>query len=903
MLVWLLLGGLSLVPGARALDAQVQIPPGVSRMSAQEGEVLRRLQSSGYTADEIRQLMRRQGVSGGMGESYLQAMEGYGDPSPMDDPTALLRAIEMDRFYRDQVPEASDRSWSEERRDFRDTPEEDLGPRPFGSHLFQRAVSEFESRLAGPPPLGYRIAPGDELLLVLTGDVERVFNPMVSPEGWVVLPGVGRVPVAGSTLPQLQDELYRRFSQVYSGLTGGPEATTFLHVSLGRLRTLEVFVLGEVRRPGAHHLPPGAADPLSALYLAGGPTQEGSFRRVRVVRGGQEVGEVDVYSYLLEGRTERAIALQDGDVLFVPLAGPRVVVQGSVPREALFELRDGDGLGTVLGFAGGIRPDAHAGFLQIERYLAPEARAGGRDREVLDIPLDGKGAAVSGGDALQDGDRVTVLPAREEVGNPVAVSGAVWRPGRYGVAAGDRVSDLLARAGGVLPDAERGRVQLFSLDADRRWRMVAASLEGGGVMPDPEVSPEDRLHVVASRDLVENQVVRISGWVRNPGEYVFSRGMTLTDLVLLAGGLREGAFPDHAEISRAIRSVTRSPVLSVREYVPLPEGLLEPSPAGPSLDAQHPAVVFRLQGNDQVFIRRAPGYQAQELVTITGEVELPGEYPLEARGERLLDLLERSGGLTSEAFADGVQVWRVRDRGEFREQELQDLTLRNGADGLQSLLGGEGRQLLPSGTQRREPGDTTLEARARDGEEARQAAQEDSLRMGDEPPRPLSRDTVQMPTRRLELPDDPPRRTRVALRMEEVRQRPNEEVNLRLEAGDSIHVPTFVPTVEVRGSVEVETKVLYRPGADVEYYLRQAGGVTAEGDNGRVRVTFANGEVDVRRRMLWLFRRGPGAPDPGSVVFVPIRPPRDATGQTREVVNIATSVATAIAALLIATSR
>lgn len=855
----------------------------IQGMGLQEREVMERLRSSGLSASQIRTLLSQQGYPAGTGESYLQAMESGGFPQGNEDPTAILRSIEEARrtgLLDDRLGAPLDFGrWDglQEERERRSEPDPDSIP-VFGRDLFAQSSPMSQAPLAGPVPAGYRVGPGDELLVVITGEVERVFNPVVSQEGWVVFPGVGRVAVSGLTTDELQQTLESRFALIYSGLRD-EQGTTFLHASLGRLRATQVMVVGEVERPGAQILSAGNTDPLRALYLAGGPTRNGTFRNIQVIRNGVTVGTLDIYDYLDSGRLGGTVQLRDEDVLFVPLVGPRVEVTGAVARPAYFEPLPGEGLGRILDLAGGLRAEAHSGVIQLERFLPDELRDGGRDREVVDVVLGAEEGAWRNLN-LRDGDRIAVLPALAEAANPVVVSGAVWRPGRYGVGADDRLSHLLARAGGLLPDALAGRVQLFRLTPDRRWTLTPVSLQDGAPVDDVTVGPEDRIHVVASRELRSSESVRVRGWVQRPGAFPFARGMTLADLLLLAEGVQPGAFEGAAEVTRVIRASERQDSLTQRFMVDLPEGLFEPGPQGAVIPPDHPAASFRLEPEDQVFVRRAPGYQEQRLINVTGEVLFPGEYALNVRGERIADVLARAGGITSEAYPDGLQLWRYREMPP-RAPEAN---------------GGSGGSM---------PGDSL-----RDGSEALSADGAEDRREGDlrerAPGLRSQEDEVLTPVPSEPLAEelDPWRaRTRVAVSFDEFERRPDSRANIQLEEGDSIHIPTYIPTVDVRGAVEVETKVLWREGAGVDYYLSQAGGYAPRADKSRTRVVYANGEVDVTQRTLWVFRHGPDRPDPGSVIEVPYRPESAQGLGLGQIISLTTSVLTAGSALLIALRR
>lgn len=806
--VWVLLAAPA---GQGGLEAQT--PEELRRMAEQQlgrplsdSEILRRLQDSGISASEIRRELERRGQDPASADPWLDVLEGRSSEVPEGTSSASLMEV------LNQSPEAAS---PEIEAPLEADP--DPGPPIFGRELFRQATSEFQPLALGPAPAGYRVGPGDELILVLTGDVEQAFELTVSREGWIVIPDVGQITVQGRTMEGVREVLFQRLSTRFSGLRRGPDATTFFDVSLGRLRTNEVFVIGDVERPAAYTV--GAlATALTALYQAGGPSRSGSFREIRVNRGGEVVATIDLYRYLLDGRADEDLRLEQGDIVFVPPARHRVELSGAVVRPGIYELRAGEDLRALLRMAGGVDPAAELRQVQVARILPLEEREPGRDRVLLDIPVGDLDDTAAAPIPLREGDRVSVFAVLDDAANQVQVSGAVWRPGDFGIADGTQLWEVLERAGGLLPDVVEGRAQIQRLQDDWTRRLIPVSLgvdREGRPLDNPVLEPRDQILVYAARDLREERRVSIGGWVREPGVFPYMDGMTVADLVLMAGGLRTGVFLERADVSRVIRTQERSDLLTETLSVPLDSALVFDEARGAPSERTISGIAaadFPLENLDAVFIRRAPGFEVRERLVVTGEVAFPGPYSITTRSERLSGLLERAGGVTNEAYTEGVQLWRVPASGS-----------------------------------------------------------EERLRVGIDLPRVLSR--------------------------------PGDRNDLLLEAGDSIHVPTFIPTVEVRGAVQAPTLVLHRPGAGVDHYIRQAGGYLRRADERRVRVQFANGEVATRGRGFLLFYRGRmPRPDPGAVIVVPEEDPSDGV-EFREVLAIVTSTATAVGTILLAVSR
>lgn len=823
-----------------------------------DAEILRMIRESGLTPDQLRDRLQAAGYERGAADPYLAVLAGRADSVPEGtDIVPLVRVLTevtepgAEAMPSERPPRAG-RVPAPERAVRAEAPP---GPRIFGRELFRRATSQFVPITTGPAPPDYRLGPGDELVLVLTGDVEQAYRLTVTPEGWIVIPDVGRVFVNGLRLDELEGTLFNRLSEAYSGIQRGPEATTFFDVSLGALRTNQVYVIGEVEEPSAYQVS-SLATALTALYWAGGPAENGSFRDIAVNRGTETVARIDLYDYLLRGRADEDVRLEQGDVVFVPVAERRVRIDGAVNRPGIYEVQEGEGLRDAIEFAGGTQAAAHLRHVQIARILPPEQRSPGVDRAVLDIPLFAEGADDF--IPLRNGDRITVFAVLDEARNRVTVSGGVWRPGTYGVGPDTRLWDVIERAGGLLPDAYQGRAQIQRLQDDFTRRMIPVSLVGGpdGLEADnPAIEGMDQILVFARRNLGEERVVSIGGWVRRPGVYPYAEGMTVRDLVLRAGGMRTGAYVGHAEVSRVVISQARTDTLTRRFEVPLDSSYVfdsaeatDGSPPGTPETGLAPG--FPLQNFDAVFIRKAPGFQPQQSVVVSGEVLLPGPYAIQTRDERLTDLIERAGGLTPEAYPAGLQLWRVTIDGE-----ADTLTAAEIAGRTEELTPEEVERLRAEGGVREVPGTARIVRR----------------------------------------------RTRVGVDFLNALREPNGPNNVLVEPNDSIYVPHEINTIDVLGAVGVETSVLYREGKGLGYYIDQAGGYAQNADKSRTRVRYANGEVQTRGSKFLFFGGGVPDPDPGSVITVPSKPPREGRGlQTTEWVAIFTSIATATAAIIVA---
>ena len=548
----------------------------------------------------------------------------------------------------------------------------DSGYTIFGLAVFDEENTQFDANLAGPVDPNYRVGPGDELVLILTGDVEDSYELPVTREGFIVIPQVGQVSVANLTLAQLDEVLFSRLRRVYSGVGRNPNASTRFSVSVARLRSNQVYVVGDVEMPGSYRVS-SAGTAMSALYAAGGPTPNGSLRRVEVRRGGGTVATLDVYDYLLRGSSANDPRLQSGDVVFIPSHGPRVRIWGEVIRPATYEIAPGEALDDLIRSAGGFTAMADRRRVQIERILPPtERQAAGSDRIVMEVTSEQLATGFGPREPLRAGDVVRVFEVADRVRNQVNITGNVWAPGRVAFQPGMRLSDALRRAGGVKPDTYLGQVLVSRLRADSTRVQLRAELADttGRAIEDIVLADADEIQVFSVTEFRPERYVVVSGAVRNGGRIPYREGMTLRDAVLLAGGLEESALLTEAEIARmpenrpagALAMALRVGIDSSYLFERRPDGSYDGPPGLPGRPGRAPETVLRPY--DNVLIFRQPNWSLPQSVAITGEVRRPGRYTLRSKTERLSDLIERAGGLTDDAYAGGVVFVReARDVG------------------------------------------------------------------------------------------------------------------------------------------------------------------------------------------------------------------------------------------------
>ncbi len=539
----------------------------------------------------------------------------------------------------------------------------------FGLDFFRNATSQFDPNLSGPVDANYRINPGDRLVLVLTGDVEQSYTLDVTREGFIVIPQVGQIWVNNLTMGELENVLYSRLGRVYSGVRRGAGATTHFYITPARLSSNQIFVTGDVLRPGSYRIS-SAGTALSALYAARGPSDNGSLRKVLVRRGGVAVDTLDVYDYLLNGNTAHDVRLNNSDLVFVPIHGARVRVVGEVARPATYEMRPTETLSDALRFAGGFTATAARRRVQIERIVPPSQRTlGGRDRTVTEIVSDefltGTGPSIP----VMAGDVIRVFTVATRVRNRIYVRGDVWSPGSQGIAPGMRVSDALRLAGGVKPDVYLGQVLITRTLPDSTRIQLRAALRDttGAVINDLPLQEDDEIRVFSVSEFRPTRYVAINGAVRKSGQFPYREGMTVRDLALLAGGLDQSAYLNEAEIARLPEN--RAGGVTARTFrVPLdssyifergPDGKYSGPPGLPAPSGPNPDVV--VQPYDNVLILRQPNWELQRTAVVAGEVKYPGRYTLKTKTEKITDIIARAGGLTPDGYANGVVFYRSKN--------------------------------------------------------------------------------------------------------------------------------------------------------------------------------------------------------------------------------------------------
>ena len=524
----------------------------------------------------------------------------------------------------------------------------------FGRNVFRSRVLTFEPNENQATPENYRLGPGDEVIIDIWGENERSLREEISPEGNIMVSQIGPVYLTGLTIQEADARLRRAFGQIYAGVSGESPASE-VRVTLGRLRTIQVNVMGEVATPGTYRLS-SFSTVFHALYRAGGVTPVGGLRDIRVMRGGRETARVDVYAYLLEGRQSDDVRLEEGDVIVVGPYEQLVDISGNVKRPMWYEMKRGETLERLLAYAGGFTGDAYGKELRVVRET-------GREYQLYNIK-----EADFGNWMLEDGDAVTVGSVLDRFANRVEVRGKVFREGMYELSEDmHTVRALVERAEGLEEDAFTARALLFRESEDLSLVLIPIDLAGimAGTASNVELRRNDVLVISGIHELEDRGVLTIGGEVARPGVYPYAEHTTIEDLVVQAGGLLDGASTVKVDVSRRLKdpkNLEPANELSRIYTFSLKEGL-----------AVDGADDFELEPYDIVEVRRSPGYQPQRQVVLDGEVVFTGNYTLIRKNERLSDLVKRAGGITDDAYVRGGRLIR---RMNEEERAVRDAALR-----------------------------------------------------------------------------------------------------------------------------------------------------------------------------------------------------------------------------------
>ena len=635
------------------------------------------------------------------------------------------------------------------------------GDQVFGRNIFNTRNLTFEPSVNLATPSNYRLGPGDEVIIDIWGASQNTIRQQISPEGTINISKIGPVNLSGMTVSAANDYLKAALNKIYNGLNNTTDPTSDIRLTLGNIRTIQINVMGEVVQPGTYALS-SFSTVFHALYRAGGVSDIGSLRNVQLVRNGKNIATIDVYEFIMKGNTQDDIRLQEGDVVIVPAYDVLVKISGKVKRPMRFEMKKGESLSTLITYAGGFDADAYTRSLRVVRQNGEEYEV----NTVKDMDY-----SIY---KMRNGDVVTAEAILNRFTNKLEIRGAVYRPGIYQLSGKlNTIRELVNEAQGLTGDAFLNRAVLYRQREDLTSEVVPVDIRSimDGTSPNLALMKNDILYIPSIHDLEDRGNVTVHGEVAHPDSYPYADNMTLEDLIIQAGGLREAASTVRIDVSRRIknpRSTADNDTIGQMYSFSLKDGFVIDGQPG-----------FILQPYDQVYVRRSPGYQAQQNVAIEGEILFGGNYAMTSREERLSDLVNKAGGPTSYAYLRGAKLTRVANASE--KKRMSDVVRL-----MQRQLG---------------------------------EAMIDSLGIRVE-------DTFT-----------------VGIDLEKALSNPKGNADLVLREGDVISIPKNTNTVTINGAVMVPNTVSYMQGKDVDYYLNQAGGYSDNARKSKKFIVYMNGQV------------------------------------------------------------
>ncbi|QVW33793.1 SLBB domain-containing protein [Geobacter sulfurreducens] len=710
--------------------------------------------------------------------------------------------------------------------------------RQFGYEFFKNSLASLAVTENLPVGPDYVVGPGDSIRIDVWGSFTARYEPTVDRNGEILIPRIGPVKLWGLTYGQAREAIDKALARYYKGYE--------LNVTLGSLRTIQVYVVGEVETPGVYSVS-SLATVVNALAAAGGPSKNGSLRSIRVSRPGAEPRAIDLYDMFLTGDRSNDVRLQNGDTVFVPVIGPVVAVAGEVRRPGIYELKGATPLARLVAMAGGITAAGDTGRIQLERIEGNSARV------VLDYePQGGDLEAELARVDLKDRDMVTVFPVFDAVRKVVTLTGNVTRPGAYQLKEGMRVRDILPDPSALLPESYLESAEITRLALPEYRREVVTFNLRAAMQGDPKenlpLQEQDTVRVFSRAEMLEKHTVSISGAVLNPGSYEYFPRMTVRDLVTVAGSPKRNAFLGSAELTRI--NVTGDGARASRQDINLEKAM-----------AGDPDHNLPLQTDDVLIVRSIENWleASDRFVTLRGEVKFPGTYSI-AKGERLSSVIARAGGYTEHSCLKGAKFTRRSVR-EEQQRRMDEVIARTEQDVY------------------RKQAELSSVATSREELEATKAALDGLLRS-----------LAKLKTTRAE--------GRVVIRLAQVEALAHSSYDLELEGGDELYVPPTPSVVSVMGSVYNPTSFLHISERDVAYYLERSGGATRDAELDDLYIIKADGSVFSRQQSSfgirwddyarrWTFGGFLSSPlEPGDTLVVPQKLER--TAWMREIKDITT---------------
>jgi len=653
----------------------------------------------------------------------------------------------------------------------------------FGSELFTQNSLVFEPNLRIPAPAGYVLGPGDEIVISVFGYSEQKYDVTLDDQGDIYIPNAGPILLNGLTMEKATEKIKSTLaSTIYRAISSG---RTKVQVSLGKIKSIRITVIGQAKKPGTFTVS-SLTTLFNALYLCGGPTPLGSYRAIEVIRGNNITRTADLYHFLVNGIQQDNILLQEGDVIRIPYYKKRVKISGNVKREGKFEMLDSENFNDLLTYCGGFTDDAYRGAVSVTRITDTA-------KKIIDLP------ALQFNDFQPKGsDEYVVSRLQDIFSNRVFIAGAVNRPGPYQLSNDITVNDLINKAGGLTQDAYTERVTIFRARPNKMPTTMSIDLDSIQQYNQKiYLQKDDSLYIHSIFEYSDHEYIKVEGSVRKPGEIPWRDHFSLNDLLLSVGGLSESGDSSNIEISRRIRNANIDQAVH-------DESTVFNVDLG---DEKEPQNQIFLQPYDIVIVKTLPGYTTQRVILVQGEVKSPGKYSLIKTGDRISDIISRTGGLKASADSNSITIRRIT-KTNLSKQEKEGL--------FQRVL-----DINP-----------------------------DSL--------------AQNPRLKGEIYSE---YDLISVDLATALAHPESPGNLALDDGDILSVNRSSNLVKVSGEVYFPTIVAYKPNENLKYYVQQAGNFTAYARKSGALVIYPDGKAASVKHFLWI-KTYPSV-TPRSEIYVP----------------------------------
>ena len=723
----------------------------------------------------------------------------------------------------------------------------------FGYNVFTgTSFLSFQSNLNLPTPMDYILGAGDKMFIDVYGESESYFQAEISPEGYAILENIGPVNLNGLTLEKAKLRLTNRFKKVYPGIQA---KKTFLNISVGIPRAIRINIAGEVNLPGTYNF--SAFNTLyNALYVAGGITENATLRDIKLFRNNKLISTVDVYKFLTKGDGSSNVRLENNDLILVNTYSNRISIDGAVKSPGKFEMKDEETLLDLLNYAGGLSENAFKKSIKLTRIIDGQLK-------VVDINFDQFDFFKP-----MDGDKYMIEKIIEKYNNRVIVNGAVFRPGTFSLTEEMTVKNLIDKAEGLKTDVFFDKAYITRTNEDYSTSTIALNLRDELKNPTFIFQEEDVLNILSINDLSEESYIEISGQVNNPGIFPFSKNITLSDLILLAGGFKENATSNRIEINRRLSSneLNENNISEILTF-DLNKNLNNNS--------------IIIEPFDQIIVRKNPNFYTQQYARVEGEVMYPGKYAISSKNERISDLINRSGGFKNMAYLKGATLIRLTEFAELQSdlnKKIKSLNdLKNKVSNKEGALTESELLLIERIDEDLKNIDTNKNENQILGSYAKSERINEILKKNSvDGDIPISKSEA------------------IGIDLMSIVNSPGSKSDLLLKEGDVIIVPKKLETVRLRGELLYPTTVRFISNKSLKYYINSSGGFDNKAKRSGTYIVYANGDVARTKKFLF-FNIYPKA-EPGSEVIVPKKSIKNPIA-ANQLLNFTTGLATLILAI------